>query len=111
MRSRSWIQRSPSVVSSGTLRIRVSHVVALSIDPDDVGVRLGRETAYRALATLADGATRVDVTDRVVWSSSDPKLLRVGDSARTKGALVRCAPAMRCSRSSSPSQRPRPSSR
>lgn len=79
------VAKGGSVVSSGTLRLRVSHVVALRIDPDDEGVRLGRETAYRALATLADGTTRVDVTDRVVWSSSDPKVLRVGDTARTKG--------------------------
>lgn len=79
------VSKSGGIVSDGSLALTVSRVAALAIDPPNAGVRLGSDTAWRALATLEDGATRVNVTDFVEWSASDPRIVRVGNTSRTKG--------------------------
>jgi hypothetical protein len=47
---------------------------------------------WRALATLEDGTTRVNVTDFVDWSSSDSRVLKVGNKSRTKGISAALRP-------------------
>jgi hypothetical protein len=118
------VTKSGSLTSDRNLALAVSPIVALELDPTRDGLRLGDSIQWTARATLANGATRVNVTPRMDWSSSDTNAVHIG--ARNKRASPRrAAPAPRRSRratrraapraasrsSSSPSSRASPSNR
>jgi uncharacterized protein YjdB len=58
--------------------------MALRITPGNPNLSLGEELTFTAMALFSDG-TSEDVTDRVIWSSSDPKVAVVD---RTVGTVI-----------------------
>ena len=79
------VSKSGGLISADNLSLTVSRIAELAISPSNDGVRLGNKNSWRALARLEDGTTRVNVTDFIEWSSSDPHVLKVGNAKRTKG--------------------------
>jgi hypothetical protein len=73
------------ISSTENLALSVSTIVALELDPTDVGIRLGDTVRLRARATLANGALRHTVTGLMRWSSSAPRVVQVDDRDRSKG--------------------------
>lgn len=77
--------KSGGFTSDQNLALTVSPIVALELDPESDGIRLGDSIQWTARATLANGATRVPVTQLVDWTSSDTSVVHIGARNRIKG--------------------------
>jgi hypothetical protein len=72
------------VVSAG-VPFTVSPVAALEIEPALTAIRLGSRFGWVVSATLANGASGLDVSSRVNWSSSNPDALPIQNKGKKKG--------------------------
>jgi uncharacterized protein YjdB len=79
------VTRSGNFTSDQNLTLTVSPIVALELDPESDGIRLGDSIQWTARATLASGATRVPVTALMDWSSSDTNVVHIGARNKIKG--------------------------
>jgi hypothetical protein len=79
------VTKSGNLTSDQNLLLSVSPIVALALDPTSDGIRLGDSIQWSARATLANGATRVNVTPLMDWSSSDTGIVHIGARNKIKG--------------------------
>lgn len=73
------------MAGSAEVRVGPGAFVSLALVPDPVVVPAGRATAVQAMATYTDG-TR-DVTEAAAWSTADPSIADVDDSAGSRGRV------------------------
>ena len=55
-------------------------VLSLKITPDSVFMIFGETKQFKAEATYSDGATGVDVTTKVSWTSDNPDIATIDDN-------------------------------
>jgi hypothetical protein len=67
--------------------VTVLKVTSLAISPASVSLVAGRTTQLRALATLENGATGVDITEGVDWESRKRTVAKVSNLPGSKGLV------------------------
>jgi uncharacterized protein YjdB len=82
--TRSGINGAANVVGTATMTVTNAVIVSIDVTPKNANVGVGFERAFQATARLSDATTR-DITTEVNWTSSDPALATIGDTAADKG--------------------------
>lgn len=72
-----------------TLTVTDAVITSITITPNDdpTDQAQGTNRQFTAMASFSDGATDVDVTDQVTWSSSDPALADVSNATGFEGLV------------------------
>ena len=79
------------VAGSTAVTVTNAVMVSITIMPTSLTVPVGFTIEARAIATFSDG-TSEDVTESVMWSSSDPVVVSVSNAAGSRGQLTGVAP-------------------
>ena len=71
---------------TGEVNLEVSEeqLVSIAITPDNLSIALGFEQAFQAHGTFTDNVVR-DISDRVLWSSTDDSIVSVSIADGSKG--------------------------
>lgn len=82
--TRSGTPTTPAVFGTVAMTVTGATIVSIDVTPKNASVGVGFERAFLATARLSDGTTR-NITPQASWTSSDPAIASIGDSAADKG--------------------------
>jgi Bacterial Ig-like domain (group 2) len=70
---------------STTVTVAAALIISLDVYPASASIPAGTTEQFQAIGTWSDGLTTQDVTATVSWSSSDPTIALVSNSAFSQG--------------------------
>lgn len=76
-----------NVTGSATITVSPVTVTALDIIPSEIRLAQGMQYSFSARATYSDQST-ADVTQSVIWDSSDEKIVCISNQVGTKGVIT-----------------------
>ncbi|MBM9579257.1 Ig-like domain-containing protein [Leptospira sp. 201903070] len=73
-----------SKIGLSTLTVTSASLVSISIQPVNSSGAKGLSTSFRAIGILSDNSS-LDITDQVVWTTTDPNILAVSNASGSHG--------------------------